>query len=72
MRSYPSRLTVRCPVCGGQLVTHVRFPLPEHWNIKPIQVVDVTCTTAQCTVTDVDVRELMQMRPRLPDAELGA
>jgi hypothetical protein len=61
VRTYPSRLTVKCPVCGGQVVTHMRFPIPEHWNLKPVEIVDVTCTTAGCEVTASQVRQLMQL-----------
>jgi hypothetical protein len=39
----------------------MRFPIPEHWNVKQVQIVDISCTTPGCPVTEKQIRELMQL-----------
>jgi hypothetical protein len=43
------------------VVAHVRFPLPEHWGVKPVEIVDLVCATSGCDVTQAQVRQLMRL-----------
>jgi hypothetical protein len=60
MRKYPSRMTARCPLCGDQLVVHVRFPLPENWGIKQPEVIDWRCQPG-CSINEAQVREALRL-----------
>jgi hypothetical protein len=59
MRSAPSRITVHCPLCAGQLVVRVLLPKPEHRDTKKPRIASVECSTAGCLVTEQDVHKLL-------------
>lgn len=60
MRSQIARLTAECPVCGEQLIIHVRFPLPEHRDTKKAEVIRFRCSP-QCQVSEAQIREALQL-----------
>ena len=61
MRSAPSRMTVHCPLCDGQLVVRVLLPKPEHRDTKKPQIVGVECSTPGCLVSDDEVHKLLRV-----------
>ena len=58
VRKQPSRLTILCPVCGEQMALHVRFPIPEHRDVKTPEVIDWRCGS-NCNVTEAQIRETL-------------
>lgn len=60
MRKGIARLTVPCPLCGDQLIVNLRFPIPEHRDIKKAEVIRFRCGP-DCEINEAQIRELLRI-----------